>query len=222
MQLPGELMLQVDPGRPELVDEVLDWAGETASGRLSVELAGTETWVAAALERRGCARVPDGAFMLAMSRSLRRLPDLPGLPDGFVIREQEGAGDFAGRAAAHRAAFGSEWVTVERHVRMRGTWPYRPEFDLVVVAPDGGVAAYCQGWFDEVNGVGEFEPVGTRPEFRRLGLARTVCTAVLHAFAKAGGRRAVVYCRGDDAYPVPRRLYESMGFAAYTRTHWYR
>lgn len=44
---------------------------------------------------------------------------------------------------------------------------------------------------------------------------------MLHAFAEAGGRRAVVYARGDDDYPVPRRLYGSMGFTAYTRTHTY-
>ncbi|GAA2613348.1 hypothetical protein [Streptomyces tubercidicus] len=36
-----------------------------------------------------------------------------------------------------------------------------------------------------------------------------------------GGRRAVVYCRGDAGYPVPKRLYESLGFTAYTRTHTY-
>jgi predicted GNAT family acetyltransferase len=83
------------------------------------------------------------------------------------------------------------------------------------------VALPAQGWYDEVNGTGEFEPVGTHPGHRRLGLARAVCTAVLHAFAAAGGRRAVVYSRGDAAYPIPRRLYESMGFTAYTRTHTY-
>jgi hypothetical protein len=51
------------------------------------------------------------------------------------------------------------------------------------------------------------------PEHRhRLGLAGIVCTAVLHAFADAGGHRATVYCRGDAAYPIPKQLYESMGF----------
>ncbi|MFC4894421.1 hypothetical protein ACFQVD_08615 [Streptosporangium amethystogenes subsp. fukuiense] len=52
-------------------------------------------------------------------------------------------------------------------------------------------------------------------------LARAVCTAVMRAFSDAGGRRAIVYSRGDAGYPVPKRLYESMGFTAYTRTHTY-
>ncbi len=127
----------------------------------------------------------------------------------------------AGPAAAHRAAFGSTRVTTERHTRMRETWPYRAEFDLVVASPAGEVAAYCQGWYDAANGVGAFEPVGTHPGHRRRGLARAVCLAVLRAFATAGARRAVVYCRGDTEYPVPKRLYESLGFTAYTRTYTY-
>ncbi|WP_327155385.1 hypothetical protein [Streptomyces tubercidicus] len=61
-------------------------------------------------------------------------------------------------------------------------------------------------------------PASGRP---RRGLARAVCLAALRAFAAAGGRRAVVYCRGDAGHPVPKRLYESLGFTAYTRTHTY-
>ncbi|MGW1793004.1 hypothetical protein ACWCO0_29895 [Streptomyces tubercidicus] len=63
---------------------------------------------------------------------------------------------------------------------------------------------------------------------RRRDLAPAVCLAVLRAFAAdggrraaGGGRRAVVYCRGDAGYPVPKRLDESLGFTAYTRTHTY-
>ncbi|SCF91497.1 hypothetical protein GA0115280_119883 [Streptomyces sp. Cmuel-A718b] len=44
---------------------------------------------------------------------------------------------------------------------------------------------------------------------------------MLHAFADAGGHRAIVHSRGDAACPVPKRLYESTGFTAYTRTHAY-
>ncbi|WP_291419089.1 hypothetical protein [Actinophytocola sp.] len=68
-----------------------------------------------------------------------------------------------------------------------------------------------------VAGLGEFEPVGTHPGHLRHGLARAACVAVLHAFAAAGGTRAVVYARGDAAYPVPMALYTSLGFRPYTR-----
>lgn len=227
LEVPGSLQFQVDPAYPELADEVLAWAagraaaGRTTGGALSVEVAETEPHLMAALERHGRSRRDGGPFMLCLGRSLAELPDAPALPAGYRIRAQHSPADVAGRAAAHRAAFGSTRVTTERHARMRETWPYRAEFDLVVVSPAGEVAAYCQGWYDAANGVGAFEPVGTHPEHRRCGLARAVCLAVLRAFAAAGARRAVVYCRGDAEYPVPKRLYESLGFTAYTRTHTY-
>ncbi|AQY20395.1 hypothetical protein T261_03751 [Streptomyces lydicus] len=58
-------------------------------------------------------------------------------------------------------------------------------------------------------GIGTPRRLRIGPDHRRtpcpLGLARAVCTAVLHAFADTGGRRAVVYARGDAGYPVPQR-----------------
>ncbi|UQA97293.1 GNAT family N-acetyltransferase [Streptomyces halobius] len=234
LELPDSLMLQIDPSRPELADEVLAWAEQSASGPLSVDVAETEPHLVSALERGGYtlprssrprssggAPIVDGPFMACLGRPLTDLPAIPSLPDGYTIRAQQGHTDVAGRAAAHRAAFGSTRITTDRHALMRETCPYRPEFDLVVASPDGGVVAYCQGWYDESNGIGAFEPVGTHPDHRRLGLARAVCTAVLHAFADAGGHRAVVCARGDANYPAPKRLYESMGFTVYTRAHTY-
>ncbi|MBV7696811.1 GNAT family N-acetyltransferase [Streptomyces sp. TRM70350] len=221
LELPDTLMLQVDPEHPELAHEVLAWAEHTASGPLSIGVTETEPHLVKALEERGYTRNTEGPFMTCLGRPLTDLPDIPHLPDGYSIHPQRDHADVAGRAAAHRAAFGSTRITTERHARMRDTWPYRPEHDLIVTSPTGEVVAYCQGWYDPANGIGEFEPVGTHPDHRRLGLARAVCTAVLHAFADAGGHRATVYSRGDAAYPVPERLYESLGFTAYTRTHTY-
>lgn len=223
LELPdGVLTAQVDPDHPDLADAVLAWAEQKAPGLLTTEVAGTETHLIEALKRRGYTQAADGPFMTCLTRPLTALPAIPPLPDGYAIRPQRDDADVAGRAAAHRAAFGSSRITTERHARMRATWPYRPELDLVVVSPADDVVAYCQGWYDGTNGIGAFEPVGTHPDHRRLGLARAVCTAVLHAFAAAGGHRAVVGARGDAAYPVPKRLYESMGFRAYTRTYTYQ
>ncbi|MEV5827828.1 GNAT family N-acetyltransferase [Spirillospora sp. NPDC052242] len=218
LEPPDGLQLQVDPAHPDLAQAVLAWAERTGSPPLTVEAAATEPVLTAALERRGYTRARTGPYLVCLGRPLAAPPVVP-LPDGYTLRPA--VTDIAGRAAAHRAAFASTRITTERHARMTETPPYRPELDLIAVSSDGEVAAYCQGWYDETNAVGEFEPVGTHPDHRRRGLARAVCTAVLHAFAAAGARRAVVYARGDTAYPVPRRLYESMGFTAYTRTHTY-
>jgi ribosomal protein S18 acetylase RimI-like enzyme len=87
-------------------------------------------------------------------------------------------------------------------------WPYRESLDCVVEAPDGRLAAYCLCWPDDENGVGEFEPVGTREEFRRLGLGAAVCTFALRRLHAEGLRAAIVYC----VTPPACALYESIGF----------
>ena len=102
--------------------------------------------------------------------------------------------------------------------RVMAAWPYRPELDWVLEAPNGGWVANCCVWYDEVNRVGEFEPVGVDADFRRRGYGFLVCLAGLHALRKAGAKTAIVGARGDDDYPVPRRLYFSLGFSPYART----
>jgi GNAT superfamily N-acetyltransferase len=101
-------------------------------------------------------------------------------------------------------------------------WPYRADVDIVAVAPDGTLAAYTMGWYDERNRSGEFEPVGTLARYRRMGLARAVGVAVLRAFRDAGGETALVFARGDDGYPVPRQVYAALGFTPHARTVTYR
>jgi ribosomal protein S18 acetylase RimI-like enzyme len=217
VERPSELMLQIDPAHAGLADEVLDWAEQLASVPLQVGVAGTETAVADALIRRGYLR-QDGPFFCCLGMRLADTLASPRLPAGYRIREVSGDKDAAGWVAVHRSAFPGSRFDAARRSQLMRVHPYRPDLDLVVEAPDGSLAAYCLGWYDQRNRVGEFEPVGTHPEHRRLGLAAAVNTAVLHRFTAAGGQRAVVYARGDAAYPVPRRLYESLGFREHTRT----
>jgi ribosomal protein S18 acetylase RimI-like enzyme len=219
LEPPDSAMLQLDPARPELADDVVDWIESRLAGEVRLELARTETALNDAVARRGYT-VIDGPFMVSLRRSLTDLPSV-GVPAGFRCRAMV-PDDADAWVDTHRAAFGGTGLSAARYRQLTTVWPYQPEFCAVVEAPDGQVAAYCQGWFDEINGIGEFEPVGTRPEFRRLGLARAACLEVLHAFATAGGQRAVVYSRGDAAYPVPKLVYESLGFTAFTRTDWFR
>ena len=76
------------------------------------------------------------------------------------------------------------------------------------VAPDGRFAAYVLAWPDDENGVGLFEPVGVREEFRRRGLGAAVCTFALRRLYEEGLRRAVVGCMTEPACA----LYASIGF----------
>ena len=87
----------------------------------------------------------------------------------------------------------------------------------MVEAPDGSFAAYVLCWFDEKNGVGEFEPVGTHPDYRRRGLGAAVCRYGLRRLQEEGARSAIVYGGGRDEDKRSRALYESIGFRRHTR-----
>ena len=110
------------------------------------------------------------------------------LPDGYRLRTVEPA-DLEARVELHRVVWAPSRVTVESFVNVQAAWPYRADLDCVVEAPDGSLAAYCLAWLDDANGVGELEPVGTHPDYRRRGLASAVCLFALHRLQR-GGRDA--------------------------------
>ncbi|MEV6446199.1 GNAT family N-acetyltransferase [Amycolatopsis sp. NPDC051716] len=218
ISLPGELALLVDPARPELALEVLGWFEDTASAaELAVTVLDAEKHVVAALERRGYALQESSVHQSYMSRLLVDLPE-PVVPAGFTLRPVV-PDDLARRVAVHRAVWHPSRVTEPSYRSVMAAWPYRAELDWVVEAPDGRFAAQCLIWLDERNAVGELEPVGTLPEFRRTGLARAVCLAALHAAHHAGTREAVVYPvinHPKSAGALP--LYRDLGFRPYART----
>jgi predicted N-acetyltransferase YhbS len=91
------------------------------------------------------------------------------------------------------------------------TATYRPELDLVAVTAEGEVVASALGWFDEGSRSVLLEPVGTAPAHSGRGLARALCAQILRVARSLGARECVVGPRGDDAYPLPRRLYAGLG-----------
>jgi GNAT superfamily N-acetyltransferase len=98
-----------------------------------------------------------------------------------------------------------------KHRAVMATPVYRPELDLVAIDQDGRWAGYALGWLDERNQTLLIEPVGTDPDHERRGLARALCAELLRAARDLGAREAVVGPRGDDGYPLPRRVYGGLG-----------
>jgi GNAT superfamily N-acetyltransferase len=140
----------------------------------------------------------------------------PPLPAGYVVRVVgDRVEDLRRRVEVHRAAFAPSRFTLERYRQARGSRSYRPELDIVVEAPDGSLAAFCLGWYDEESAVGELEPVGTHPVHRRKGLARAACLGALREIAAAGGDTAVVYHHAGSG---AGDLYRSLGFEEFGRT----
>lgn len=220
---PATLEWQVHPDRPELLDEVLDWFEDNASraGRLETSARRADVEAIDRIARRGFEHDHAAPWSRLNIRELEVI-DEPRLPAGYRFRTlTDYGGDVAPRVAVHRASwaeFGTR-VTQETYASIMSTWPYRSDLDFVVEAPDRTPVAFALGWYDDANRVAEFEPVGTDPRFRRLGLGRAVNLFGLRRFREAGATHAIVACRGDDAHPIPLRLYQSVGFRELSRQH---
>jgi ribosomal protein S18 acetylase RimI-like enzyme len=213
----GELDFQLHAEAAGLLGEVLEWfESATQPNEQDVIRAWTleaHEQTVAALEAAGY-ELDDGSWYEHMLAPLGVEPPSPDVPSRFELRTVRGDDDVERRVEVHRAAFAPSRVVPESYRRVMRAWPYRPELDHVAVAPDGTFAAFCLCWLDEDNGVGELEPVGTHPDYRRLGLARAVCLAGLRSLRAAGAETALVYSVGGSA---ATRLYESVGFTSRSR-----
>src|SRR6185436_6268575 len=106
--------------------------------------------------------------------------DLRPLPEGFTIRPLAGEHEAASRSAAARRSFRTKMdpeAHVARYLAFMRSPAYVAARDLVAIAPDGRVASFVVSWVDEELSLAQFEPVGTDPDFTRLGLGRAVIAA---------------------------------------------
>lgn len=204
----GRLSFLTHPGRRELLDSILGWSEPD-----SVEVLEHDLPSRSMLERRGYLLAEEEGWMNHMLRGLDNVPE-PRVPDGYRLRTVRAEPDLAARVEVHRAAFAPSRVVPESYRQVTRAWPYRPELDCVVEAPDGTFAAFCLCWLDEENRVGELEPVGTHPEHQRRGLATAACRYALRALRSAGAGKAVVYSKAG--YKATG-LYEKLGFETISR-----
>ena len=147
-------------------------------------------------------------------RTLDELPAIQ-LPEGFAVQGVRNLDDGRLRAQATHSAFrpDDEWDGYwAEYAQFIGSAVYDGERDLLVRSPDGRGASACTIWFDPVNAVGLFEPVGTHRDFQGMGLGKAVMAEGLRRMKDAGMRRAVVGF--DPNNTAARALYTSMGFRA--------
>jgi mycothiol synthase len=168
----------------------------------------------ALLEKLGFVR--DGWHMLRMRQPLNDAIPMPQTPEGFTIRPLAGEAEVAGYVALHRAAFGSANMTEDWRQRTLQAPQYIPALDLVAVAPDGSLAAFCICWLsqrghDENGGnTGQVEPIGVRPDLQGRGLGRAILLEGLRRLQAHGAATALIDSDGEN--DPSRGLYESVGF----------
>ena len=152
---------------------------------------------------------PTEHFHYSLARSLSDPIESVPLPEGYSIRSVEPS-DFEERMAVHRGAWFKSSFTLEQYQKVRSIDIFEPELDLVADNGQGRFGSYCIGWLDRELGVGSFEPVGTHPEFRRLGLGKAVNLEGLRRMKEMGAHSSILGTAGfnDRAFG----LYTSCGF----------
>jgi mycothiol synthase len=127
------------------------------------------------------------------------VPDVP-IPSGYTIRPLGDGLELLERCYASGLGFHEGDIKAAVENRDDPTWYrniqtaalYRRDLDLVAVAPDGAVAAFCTVWFDDATRSACFEPVATVPAHQRKGLGKALLTEGLRRLQRMGATRAFV------------------------------
>ena len=152
---------------------------------------------------------PDGELPYVLNHTEINSVTVPDLPEGFSFRTAKGIEDAAVLGAVHNGAFGLIW-TPDLYRKVMESPGYEPEREVVIQAPDGSFAAFSIIWFDHLNHMGLFEPVGTHKEYQRRGFGRAVMLYGMQKMADAGMKFASVAHFGENE--AAKGLYQSIGF----------
>jgi GNAT superfamily N-acetyltransferase len=199
------------PGAIDVLASLVDWGRSVADGPLSTSHTAADVAAATALATMGFQPAPSEPFGIYLEQRLAE-PSPPVVPDGFVVTTMADLDDLELRAAAHRVAWDGSTRSADDVRRTMAQWPYRPDLDVVLLTDGGEPAGSAIAWFDPSTGCGELEPVGVGADHRGRGLAATMVRWALARLRDAGASHALVGARGDDDYPVPRKVYRSVGF----------
>lgn len=197
-----------------------DLPGRFRSGTRDYDTYGREV-----LERHGLQVV---RYFFTMIRDLSQPIAEPQLPDGFALDHSSNDPEAVAKwIETFNLSFIDHWnhhpATVESHAHWLESPHYSPERDLIAVAPDGMVAAFCFCWIDNDDNArnnrleGWIDMLGTRRGYRKIGLGRAMLLAGLHRLQGDGMTHAKLGVDADNPTGA-LKLYEDTGF---TKLHTY-
>jgi GNAT superfamily N-acetyltransferase len=218
---PGEVFFQVHPvyHSPELLSEMLDVAEqklpktrEDGKKELLAWVNAEDTVHKEILTQCGYARSKYLAEHMRRRLLTQPVPDFAP-PAGYTVRALGDESEHPARSWLSWKVFhpeepdekyqGWEWYRNVQRVPI-----YRRDLDILAVAQDGELAAFCTVWFDDLTRTAVFEPVGTHPDHQKRGLGKAVMSEGLRRAQRLGATLATVSSYSAGAHA----LYESMGF----------
>jgi len=145
----------------------------------------------------------------------------PDLAEGYRLA-RPGELDAYGKALLHARAFGhadkAEYVRrncANAFSRLPLAPDYRAELDIAAVGHGDDPAAFAGFWYDKGNSWGILEPLGTAPEHRRRGLARSLIGEGARRLAsvaeREGGKLEGIWVGSDQEF------YLAIGFRVMNR-----
>ena len=221
---PGEAFFQVHPGfhTQPLLGEMLDVAEEKLAKQkedggkeLIAWVTGEDTLFKDLLTERGYVR--SKYFAEHMRRRFLTQPVADSVPpSGYTVRALGDESELPARSWLSWKVFhpdepdekyqGWEWYKNVQRIPL-----YNRNLDIVAVADDGELAAFCTVWVDDVTHTAVFEPVGTHPNHQKRGLGKAVMSEGLRCARELGATLATVSSYTTHAHA----LYESMGFTEF-------
>ena len=154
---------------------------------------------------------------IKLERNLNILPKTPTLAKGFSIRQFKGESELEAFVTLHRAAHNTENMTIEE----RQSWLTHPEYDveldLLAIAPNGSLAAYCFTQIEDSTGF--TDPIATHPKYQRMGLARALINKAFQLLKERGIKTAALTTSSENQ--VALQVYKSLGFEITWSKAWF-
>jgi ribosomal protein S18 acetylase RimI-like enzyme len=218
--------------QPKLEAQIVDWgvacihSQMLASGEmltLDASCPEEDSWRRAFYERHGFVR--QEVRSLHYVRSLAEPIPVPQLPPGFSVRHVSSEREAPALVALHRAAFGTQHMTVAERLAMMQGPEYDPPLDLVAVAPDGSLAAYCFCSYSPQESAlsgrneGYTDPLATHPKYQRKGLGRALLVVGMQKLKQRGAEWAALGTSSENL--AMQRTAQAVGFRLQSSTVWF-
>lgn len=219
-------------GSPALENAIVEWGVECLRGRqletgepvtLDASCKADNRQLLAFLERYGFHRENVRTFHYERSL-LGSLPSVV-IPPGFNLLSVQGEEQAEPLAALHRAAFGTEHMTLEYRLAMMRTPGYDPSLDLFIESSSGEPVAFCICSIaedeNERDGTknGYTDPIGVHPRYQGQGLGKAILAAGLSALRNRQLERAKLGTSSENI--SMQRLAQALGFQMVSEQLWF-
>ena len=145
----------------------------------------------------------------------------PVLPRGYTIKKLMEVDDKRVILECCKNYFG---IDMKEYMleNFKQTSTYREDLDLVVVAPENTLAAFCTVRYDEKNKMGTFEPVACHPEHKQKGITKALMCEGLKRVKALGAEVVTVQTSWPGRNLPANKLYESVGFKLIGNLYFWR